>query len=92
LVPYAGALRDSDPDLLDRLQLYLAIFPIFWLAILLAAGLSREEKGQLGTWRINGLAPNHRLRRYLTRGLTWPEMTFERQLEKLEQLIFFPGD
>ena len=91
LVPYAAGLRDADPDLLDRLHLYLAIFPIFWLAILLSDGLSRAEQGDFGTWRINGLAPNRRLCRYLARGLAWPETTFTNRLEELSQVRFFPS-
>lgn len=59
--------RRNDPDCELRLQGYLALFPVFWLGILLADAMRRIAAGELQMWMINEMEPNTRLRRYLAR-------------------------
>ena len=89
---YLGPLRHDDPHLGDRMHLYLAIFPFFWLTGLMNQGMKRSAGGKLGGWQVNGLPANLRLRRYLARALAWPEMDFSAQLRALAAERFFPGE
>src|SRR6185436_10885782 len=94
LQPYFAVRTASDPSLRQRMELYLGLFPIFWLALLLSHGLTLAndvtKAGQLSNWTINGLPANERLRRYLARALAWPEMNFSHELESLQEMEFFP--
>jgi hypothetical protein len=93
LEPYLGAVVPLDPLLPRRIELYMAIDPVFWLSVLVfQEGLRRAEQGGLAGWTINGLPANERLRRYLARGLAWPGEEFERELAALADLTFFPDD
>ena len=67
----------------------MAIFPVFWLAALLAGGVKKAESGQLADWQINGMEPTLRLRRYLARGLAWPDGDFDAELTGLAEAEFF---
>jgi ketosteroid isomerase-like protein len=58
----------------ERLRGYVALFPVFWLGILLEDGLRRAETGALQGWLVNELDPNLRLQRYVARGLAWPAL------------------
>jgi hypothetical protein len=78
--------------LAERLHLYLGIAPIFWLALLLNAGVQRAHAGDLSGWQINEMPANERLRRYLARALAWPDPHFDAVLEQLEGCCFFPLD
>jgi len=69
---------------------YLAIFPIFWLALLLNAGVRRAQAGALSGWQINEMPANERLRRYLARALAWPDAAFDSHLASLPVARFFP--
>ena len=91
LQPYAAVRGQSDPALLHRTHLYAALFPIFWLAVLMRDGLRRVGTERLAGWKVNGLPANWRLRRYLARGLAWPEMDFSDEIEELAGLEFFPS-
>jgi hypothetical protein len=76
-------------------HLYLALFPVFWLSNLIRAGLrfaSRRaaEISQSSGEHSHGMPLNDRLRRYLARGLAWPEANFAVQLESLDGVTFFP--
>ena len=73
-----------------RIELYLASYPIYWLASLFVAGLRRAENGTLAGWTVNGLPANIRLRRYLARALAWPDSDVAGQLDGLGDLTFFP--
>jgi aminoglycoside phosphotransferase (APT) family kinase protein len=90
LGPYLAERSALDADLERRMQLYLAIFPLFWLADLMRSGARRAQTGRLSGWSINGLPPNARLRRYLARALAWPASDFSAQLDPLADLSFFP--
>jgi aminoglycoside phosphotransferase (APT) family kinase protein len=90
LDPYLAARAPLDPHLPRRYALYLAAFPLFWLAGLLAAGVRRATTGALATWGVNDLPPNQRLRRYLARATAWPSDDFSAELAALESLRFFP--
>jgi hypothetical protein len=92
LRPYLAARSVADPTLSERIHLYLAIFPIFWLWLLIGRGLSLANSGKLGGWTISGLPPNQRLRRYLARAIAWPDRVFHRQLALLADVTFFPED
>lgn len=91
LKPYLAGRANFDPELGDRMRLYLGLYPLFWLAILLARfGLPRAQTGSLAGWTINEMPANERLRRFLARALAWPEMNFTRQLESVADVVFFP--
>jgi len=90
LRPYLEGRHAVDPHLARRIELYLAVYAIFWVVILTSHGLQRVRRGQLGGWTINTMPPNRRLRRYLARALAWPEMRFADQLNELAEVTFFP--
>ncbi|MFN8496156.1 MAG: phosphotransferase [Caldilineaceae bacterium] len=92
LQPYLAERSQLDPGLVQRFQLYLAIFPIFWLALGCTQGMQRTRARQLAGWTINGLPANVRLQRYLARLLAWPAVEFEQQLASLADLKFFDND
>jgi len=81
--------RRDDVDFEQRLRGYLAIFPVFWLGILLADSMRRIADGEFDTWRINEMEPNARLRRYLARARAWPEPDPTVALAKLGDVEFF---
>jgi aminoglycoside phosphotransferase (APT) family kinase protein len=81
--------RRGDAGLADRLQRYLALFPLFWLSLLLAEGMQRTAQGTLGAWLVNEMPPNDRLRRYLARCSAWPALELEATLADLGDVVFF---
>jgi len=91
LQPYLAGQWSVDPQLQQRLHLYLAIFPLYWLAILLDQGTRLAAANRLVGWTVNGLPANVRLRRYLARALAWPDADFRAQLATLDSLDFFPS-
>ena len=93
LQPYlAGrAVLDAGLTLAGRTHLYQALFPIFWLTVIMNQGLRQAGDAHWGDWTINGLPPNQRLRRYLARALAWPQLNFEPELERLGDINFFPA-
>jgi aminoglycoside phosphotransferase (APT) family kinase protein len=88
LAPYLASRR-PDPGFHDRLRGCLAIFPVFWLGVLLREGLRRVAAGTLDGWLVNGLPPNERLRRYLARCRAWPELDPSRALVELADVACF---
>jgi hypothetical protein len=90
LRPYLGALTPRDPHLPRRIELYRSNYPIYWLAAMFREGMRRAESGELGSWRINGMSPNLRMRRYLARALAWPNGEIAEQLAGLAGVDFFP--
>ncbi len=90
LDPYLAALEPRDADLGQRLHLYAAIYPLFWLSTLFRIGLERAQNGSLAGWNVNGMPANVRLRRYLARGLAWPASDFSAELAALSDIPFFP--
>ena len=90
LGPYLAERERLDPGLERRAQLYLAAFPVFWLAVLIGTGVRRAAAGALAGWRVNGLPTNERLRRYLARATSWPSADFSAELAALGSLRFFP--
>jgi phosphotransferase family enzyme len=91
LVPYFAGRRVVDPDVADRSRLYLAIFPLFYMAVILGHGMDRWQSGRLDGWRINTMAPNARLRRLLARAKTWPIEPSPGNFAELATTTFFPG-
>jgi thiamine kinase-like enzyme len=79
-----------DSNTAARYQLYLAVFPVFWLTAILKRGIYLASTGKLRDWTVNGLPGNERLRRYLARGLAWPDMDFQYVLSGIEGVQFFP--
>ncbi len=92
LQPYLAGRGSQDAGLLHRTHLYLALFPIFWLSVITTQGRSAARAGRWHEWQVNGLPANLRLRRYLARALAWPNPVFARELESLEDLVFFPDN
>lgn len=91
LEAYLAVQAPLDPTLPRRIELYAALYPLFWLALFFKLGISRAQAGTLNGWTINGLPANQRLRRYLARALAWPEQDFSRQLDGLAGLDLFPA-
>ncbi len=90
---YLAGREPVDSTIRERMNLYLGIFPIFWLAILLNVGVSRAEAGTLDDWTINDSPKNLQLRRYVARALAWPGGDIAEMLEELAGITFFPeGD
>jgi hypothetical protein len=81
--------RRHDSALEERLRGYLAVFPVFWLGLIIQDGLNRVRSGALEGWLVNGMPPNQRLRRYLARCQAWPNPDFSSALAGLGDLEFF---
>jgi aminoglycoside phosphotransferase (APT) family kinase protein len=64
--------RSADAGFSERVRGYTALFPVFWVGVLLPEGMRRAASGALAGWLINDLEANQRLRRYVARGLAWP--------------------
>jgi hypothetical protein len=93
LEPYLAAQTVLDPTLPRRVELYGAIYPLFWLAALFCKlGIGRARAGTLANWTINGLPANERLRRYLARALAWPDPSYTAKLAEIRGLELFPTD
>jgi aminoglycoside phosphotransferase (APT) family kinase protein len=90
LQPYVAGRSEVDPQLEHRMHLYLAIFPLFWLAIGMRHGLRKARAGELASWQVNRLPVNERMRRHLAHALAWPEVDLAGQLEALADITFFP--
>lgn len=91
LQPYLAAHARRDPDMAHRMRLYLALFPLFWLTIILDRELTRIQIGEGDEWLVNDLPASIRLPRYLARALAWPEDDFADRLDDLAGLVFFPA-
>lgn len=91
LQPYLAERAARDAGLIRRAHLYQALFPIFWLTVIINQGPRLAEAGRWENWMINGLPPNQRLRRYLARALAWPQADFAPELKRLEETHFFPS-
>ena len=91
LRPYANARRKTDPHFNQRVHMYLAIFPIFWLLLLLSAGANRAAAGKsLKGWQPNRIPINIQLRRYLARANCWPAKPTATDLASFAKISFFP--
>jgi thiamine kinase-like enzyme len=90
LKPYIAERSRLDPHLAHRMCLYLAIFAVFWLSVAIRAGMRAVAAGESAGRRSYGMPLNQRLRRYLARGLAWPEIEFGKQLAGLADVTFFP--
>lgn len=88
--PYMAARLPDDPIVQERMRLYLAVFPLFWLSVCLRIGVNLAVAGQITAWQINGLPANLRLQRYLARAQAWPSLDFSAELTKLADVSFFP--
>lgn len=88
--PYLAVHLPTDPTMLERMRLYLAVFPLFWLSVCLRIGVKLAVAGQVTRWQINGLPANLRLQRYLARALTWSSADVTEGLTKVRHLVFFP--
>lgn len=91
LKPYLAVQSKSDRHLKRRVDLYLALFPIFWLVTLIRHGIHLAREGRLKGWQEHGLPAGEKLRRYLARGLAWPEVNFAGQMKTLARVAFFPS-
>lgn len=92
LRPYTAERLKTDPHFYERIQFYLAIFPIFWLLLLLNIGAHRASTGKsLKDWQPNRIPVNIQLRRYLVRAQAWPAKPAANDLASLAKLNFFPN-
>jgi len=71
------------------MHLYLALFPIFWLAALSRWIIRLDAQGGLETWTLNTMPANDRLRHWLARALAWPNEDFSAELSALGGARFF---
>jgi thiamine kinase-like enzyme len=92
LQPYLAVRRAVDPRIDERIHLYGAIYPLFWLAMALRQGMRAAEAGVLASWSVNGIPGERRLRRYLARVLAWPDGGAAASHAALGELTFFPCD
>lgn len=90
LQPYLAARGRGDPGLERRRCLYLALFQMYYSAVIIKRTLNQILSGQPGLGKVNNIPVNLRLRRYLARALAWPEADFSAQLETLQDTEFFP--
>lgn len=91
LRPYSTERCKTDPHFNQRVHHYLAIFPIFYLLLLLQTGVSRAKAGKpLKEWQPNRIPVNIQLWRYLARAQTWPAKPTATDLAPLAKLNFFP--
>ena len=91
LRPYSTKRLQTDPHFNERVQFYLAIFPIFWLLLLLNAGANRAAAGKpIKEWQPNRIPINIQLRRYLARAQAWPEKPTAAHMASIAHLEFFP--
>lgn len=91
LRPYTTERHKTDPHFSERVNHYLAIFPIFWLLLLLNTGANRAASGKpIKEWQPNRIPVNIQLRRYLARAQTWPAKPAAADLASLAKLNFFP--
>jgi aminoglycoside phosphotransferase (APT) family kinase protein len=91
LDPYCAAHAARDPALPRRVQLYLPLFCVFWLALIVPVCLQQLQNGRPAEWNVNGQPASLRLRRYLARAQAWPNEDFSKQLAALQDLEFFPA-
>lgn len=89
LQAYLAERSQLDPELPRRLDLYLALFPIFWLAVLSRWVLRFANEGRLIGWRLNTMPASQRLRRWLARAQAWPNGHFASELVALDGAAFF---
>jgi len=89
LEPYIAVQGKVDDSLVERMRIYLAIFPIFWLTNLMSRGIRLASVGKLDGWKVNGVPGNVRMRRFLARALAWPDMNYADQLDTLGEVKFF---
>ncbi|MAT98423.1 MAG: hypothetical protein CL608_14865 [Anaerolineaceae bacterium] len=91
LRPYTTERLKIDPNFNERVHYYLAIFPIFWLLLLLNTGANRAMSGKpIKEWQPNRIPINIQLRRYLARANCWPAKPTATDLADLANLSFFP--
>lgn len=90
LQPYLAGRVAIDPTLPQRMHAYLAIFPLFWLAILLPIGVKKALAGTVADWQVNGLPANLRLQRYLARAKAWPDSNWTEMLAQTSTVMVFP--
>jgi aminoglycoside phosphotransferase (APT) family kinase protein len=83
------ASRAANAGFAERLRGYMALFPVFWLGVLLDDALRRTAAGTLDGWQINALEPNQRLQRYLARSLAWPATDPAAALADVAHMAFF---
>lgn len=91
LRPYLKNRHNRDPTFELRMQHYLTIISIFWLAFFLKAGMHKHQTNTLENWQIHSLQANYRLQRYLARALTVTGTDIQHQLAKISGLQFFPS-
>lgn len=87
--PILAERRQYDPEIDQRVHLYQAVFPLFWLSGLIAYGIRRWHRQGLRDWTINTMDPNQRLRRYLARVMSWDNQAFDDALQSVGELEFF---
>ncbi len=90
LKPYFTAQIKNDPHIERRSFLYYGLAPMFWLGLLLNAGVNRANSVGFSDWFANGIPTQARLRRHLARSLAYPNVDFSRHLERVKAIIFFP--
>ena len=76
---------------MHRVHLNLALFPIYFLSVIIKEGGVLAAQRRLNGWTVNGLPAALRLQRYLARALAWPDLAFDREFDALAKFEFFPA-
>ena len=84
LKPYLAERSRFDARLAHRMHYYLAIFPLFWMSIIINRQLQQSDAET-----VNELAASERVRRYLARSMAWPDGDFDAILKSLDGLVVF---
>ena len=92
LRPYLKNRHKADPTFELRMQHYLTILTIFWLALFLKGGMHKHQTNTLHNWHIHDLPANHRLQRYLARAICQLNISFQSRLAEVHNLQFFPEE
>lgn len=86
---YLAEMSRKDADLDYRIRLYLAIFPIFWMSLLMNR-IAQTQNKKLIDWSVNGLEGHQRLERIMGRMLAWSVDSIFYDFEPVSDYPFFP--
>jgi aminoglycoside phosphotransferase (APT) family kinase protein len=89
---YCDATGFTYEGFAQRVMEYARVFSLFWVLILLRAGVTRSKQGQLAGWTVNEMAANLRLQRYWARARAELMGNGENDPSAYADLHFFPED
>lgn len=99
---YAARTPVTDPHLERRIALYNGLFSLFWIVLLVQAGMQRHATNRSRVnpehspaqyeldWSANGMPVRLRLQRLLARALAWPALAPASHMEAAAAYAWFP--